>query len=326
VITTLQKTILVVDDADESRRSSQALVESLGYRCVTADGGDTAIELGRQFDPHLVLLDVRMPGMDGYETARAYREKISQETPIVMLTALNGVETRVRSIQAGANDVLTKPTERALLEVRIQSLIHQIDRVKAASASHTVALSLIKAMETKSKHTSGHARRTGLWSGKLAEEFGFGPERIAIIEVAGMLHDVGKIGIPDLILDKPATLTDDENLVMRNHPVLGEIILKSGPADPIVVQSARNHHERMDGRGYPDGRPAIELPLEVRIVQVADVFDAMTSRRPYQSAAPPEKAIDLLRQGADEGQLDGGVVEKLVNLVREGRIYRAFHS
>lgn len=317
------KTILVVDDSGISRGATRTLVESLGYHCIEAATGADALDLALKKPPDLVLLDVLMPGIDGFETAKRFRENISARTPIVMLTALDDVDTRVHSIQAGANDVLTKPSERKLLKVRIETLLDQIVRFERLSSTQNVALSLIKAMETKSKYTCGHSRRVGLWSAKIAEGFKFGGDRAAIIEIAGMLHDVGKIGVPDLILEKPSKLIDDERVIMRTHPYLGELILKSGATDPIVAQVAFCHHERMDGKGYPNGIPAGELPLEVRIVQVADVFDAITSRRPYQAATPPARAVELLQQGAGDGQLDDGVVQMLINLVRAGKVYSA---
>ncbi|MFN0205789.1 MAG: HD domain-containing phosphohydrolase [Planctomycetota bacterium] len=313
------KTILVVDDTDFSRKATRSLIESLGYHCIETSTGTDALEIARQKLPDLILLDILMPGIDGFETAKRYRENISVSTPIVMYTALDDVDTRVRSIQSGANDVLTKPTKRKLIEVRIRTLLDQFVRFERLSSTQNVAFALIKAMETKSKYTCGHSRRVGLWSAKIAEEFGLGEDRTAIIKIAGMLHDVGKIGVPDQILEKPSKLTDDEMTIMRTHPSLGELILKSGDADPIVLQVAHSHHERMDGKGYPDGIPAGELPLEVRIVQVADVFDAITSRRPYQGATPPERAVELLHQAAGDGRLDGEVVQMLVNVVRAGK-------
>ncbi|MBI3818006.1 MAG: response regulator [Planctomycetes bacterium] len=319
-----KKSILLIDDGDECRGLTRELLSGLGYRCMEAEDGEKGLALATKDLPDLVLLDVRMPRMDGFETARLYRETISSRTPIVMLTALDDIDTRVRSIQAGANDVLTKPTERNLLRVRIETLLEQEVLYDKFAATQQVALALTKAMEAKSRFTSGHSQRTGLWAQKIGLELGLGEDRASILRIAGCLHDIGKIGVPDSLLEKPARLTDDEIAVMRTHPIIGELILKAGDADPIIIKCGRSHHERMDGRGYPDGVRGADLPIDVRIVTVADVFDAMTSRRPYQNPLAPVESVKLLKEAIDEGQLDGEVVRVIIDLVNSKRIYGAY--
>lgn len=324
VITGSKKTILTIDDSGGCRAAIRRLVESLGYNCLEAADGESGLAVAARENPDLVLLDVRMPVLDGYSAAQRYRETISQRTPIVMLTALDSVEARVKSIQAGANDVLTKPIARSLLEIRIQTLLRQELLYDQAAAMHQVSLALMKAMDAKSRHTGGHGQRCGLWAEKLGIEMGLAPERASILRIAGALHDIGKIGISDSVLNKPEQLNESESAEMRNHPMLGALILTSGGAQPIVINTARHHHERMDGRGYPDGIRAGELPLDVRIVQVADGFDAMTSRRPYRAAISPDEAIELLKIGSDQGQFDPEIVGVLTNLVRARKIYKSF--
>lgn len=317
--------ILIVDDSRDVREVIAALLESLDYRCVTADCGEKALEIALRERPDLVLVDVRMPGLDGFETVRRIREKISMRVPIVMLTGLDDVETRVCAIQSGANDILTKPVDRFLLDVRIQTLIEQEKLFDQVSATQHLALALLKAMEAKSRYSSGHARRTGLWAQRISIEFGFSAERALLMRSAGALHDIGKIGVPDAILEKPGPLTPEESEIMKTHTILGELILKSGETDPIIIEIARSHHERMDGGGYPDGKKAADLPVEVKIVQVADVFDAMTSRRPYQQATPPLKAVNLIKESAAQGQVDPQIVNILIELVRTKQIHPVNH-
>jgi putative two-component system response regulator len=318
--TTPAKSVLLVDDLEESRRASRRLVESLGYKVTDVSDGLAALDSAKTKKPDLLLLDVRMPGMDGFEVARRYRAEVSERTPIVMLTALDDLETRVRSIDAGANDVLTKPAERSLVAVRLRTLLEHEEKFDKLTACQQSAFALVKAVETKSKHTSGHARRTALWASKMGRDFGLSAERVAIVQAGGLLHDVGKIGVPDAILEKPSDLTPDEVDVMHTHPNLGDLIIKAGSIDPIVAQCARNHHERMDGRGYPDRLPLATLPIEVRIVQVADVFDALTSHRPYRRASPPREAIRVLRDGVADGQFEPESVAIIAELVARREI------
>jgi cyclic di-GMP phosphodiesterase len=315
-----KKLVLLVDDVAESRRATRRLVDSLGYDVREADGGLAALDLALAKKPDIVLLDVRMPGIDGFETARRYRSQVSELTPIVMVTALDDLETRVCSIDAGANDVLVKPTERALLSVRLRTLLDQAEKFDALTACQQIAFALTKAVETKSRHTSGHARRCGLWASKMGRDSGFSAERLAVLQAAGLLHDVGKIGVPDSILEKPGPLSEPELDVMRTHPILGDLIIKAGKIDPVVAQCARSHHERMDGRGYPDGVSVGTLPIEVRIVQVADAFDALTSNRPYRRAIAAREAVRVLREGAQEGHFDGSTVEIVSELVERKEI------
>lgn len=307
--------MLLVDDSDECRASSRRLLESLGYDVADFDGATPALDAAARRRPDVALFDVRMPGIDGFELARQYRSTICELTPIVMLTALDDLETRVRAIDAGASDVLVKPAERRLLDVRLRTLLERRERVEMLTACQQIAIALNKAVETKSRFTSGHARRTSLWAARMGGELGFSVERLAILEAGGLLHDVGKIGVPDAILEKTSALTSDERELMKTHPRLGEMILKAGNIDPVVAACARSHHERMDGRGYPDGIPLATLPMEVRIIQVADAFDALTSHRPYRRGSSPEDAAEALQRGVDLQQFDPVAVDLLVRLV-----------
>jgi response regulator RpfG family c-di-GMP phosphodiesterase len=312
------KSVLVVDDAEECRASVRRLVESLGYEVRAVGDGEAALDASSQKKPDLVLLDVSMPGIDGFETARQYRMRVSEQTPIVMLTGLDDMDTRLRSIEAGANDVLTKPARRELVDVRLRTLLEQEEKFARLTSCQQMAFALTKAVETRSKFTSGHARRTGHWAAKMGRELGLPSERVALLQAGGLLHDVGKIGVPENILDKPGALTDDETEIMQGHPRLGELIIKAGRIEPLVAQCVRSHHERMDGRGYPDGVKLGELPFEVRVVQVADVFDALTSNRPYRRASEPDEAVKIIREGVDEGQFCPEASRLLEALVDRG--------
>ena len=311
-----QQTVLIVDDRAESRRLARTMVESLGYRAVEAESGAAAVDRIATQVPDLVLLDVVMPGMDGFEVVRRIRSDAPRRIPVVMLTALDDLDTRVKSIEAGADDVLTKPLDASLLGVRLSSLLDHRVRVEKLTANQGAALSLARAVEAKSRYTVGHNARTAHWSAKIGEELGLDAERVAQMYVGAMLHDVGKIGIPDALLNKPAPLTPDEAEVMRTHPIVGDSILKPLQVDPVIEQIARHHHERMDGSGYPDRLKAGDLPVEVRIVSVADAFDALTYDRPYRKATPPSEALPILREAARDGLFDGdliAVVEHLAN-------------
>jgi putative two-component system response regulator len=310
-----QRIVLIVDDEDESRRVTRTMVESLGYQAFDFRDGETALDFAGSRPFHVALLDVRMPAPDGHEVARRLRAS-HPRVSILMVTGLDDLDTRVRSIEAGADDVIVKPVEFSLLGARLRTLLEQRDRLEQAISSQTAAMSLARAVEAKSRYTIGHSRRAALWAEKIARELGFGSERTAQIQVGALLHDVGKIGIPDALLNKPSSLTDDELTIMRAHPVVGEQILKPLQVDPIVVSIAAHHHERVDGGGYPSGWKGDQIPIEVRLVAVADAFDALTSHRPYRRASPASEAVAVLRRAAAEGAFDADVVEAVARLSR----------
>ncbi len=326
------KRILIVDDDEASRRLLKAMVGSLGHESEAArDGIEALAWLKLDFD--LVLLDVRLPGMDGYQIARRIRDDpATADLPIVMVTVLESKEDRLRAVEAGANDFISKPLDKTELRVRTASLLRMkeaqdavkrhraeledmVERrtvalrgalqemVEAQRRTHRAQLDTVErlavAAEYKDKITAQHVRRIGEYSAMLATALNLPPGQVELIEHASRMHDVGKIGIPDGILQKPASLDVKEWAVMRQHTLIGSRILADSSSDILQAGQiiALSHHEWWDGTGYPNGLAGESIPLWARICAVADVFDAVTSRRPYKPAFTNEAAFEILHQG-----------------------------
>jgi putative two-component system response regulator len=304
--------VLVVDDHPLNLELIEGCLTEVDCDVVTAVDGLEALTIVERDKPDLVLLDVMMPRLDGYEVCQ--RIKASRDgnlLPIVMVTALGQVADRVRGLEAGADDFIVKPIERVELVARVRSLL----RVKALydrldDAQRTI-IALAKAVEAKDRLTEQHTERVGVHARKLGEAAGLTGGVLDDLQFGGVIHDIGKIGIPDSILLKAGPLTDEENRMMRRHVAIGEEIARPLRSAGSLLPIIRHHHERVDGQGYPDGLAGDEIPLPARIVAVCDAFDAMTSERTYRGAMSVEQAVGVLRAGAGK-QWDARLVDLFV--------------
>lgn len=319
--------ILVVDDEDRNLRLMEAMLTPLGYEVILAHDGEEALQKVKEIPPDVVLLDVMMPRMDGFEVARRLKE--DEETtiiPIVMVTALREVEDRVKALEVGADDFLSKPVEKTELRARVQSLLKvkayndhmrdyqkeleaevasRIDRLRQAlekikAASLDTIYRLSRAAEYKDEDTGAHIRRMSHYAAAVARKMGLNESTVETILYAAPMHDIGKIGIPDRILLKPGKLDPDEWEIMRQHTVIGGGILEGSDTGFIQLAEvlALSHHEKWDGSGYPKGLKGSEIPLAGRITAIADVFDALTSKRPYRKEPfSLEKTFAFIKKG-----------------------------
>ena len=327
-----RRRILVIDDDEGIRRITQTLVEGLGHDVEAArDGMEGLAKL--QLGVDLVLLDVVMPGLDGFDVCRRIRQDpAGRDVPVIMVTTLETREHRLHAVEAGANDFIAKPVDETELRVRATSLLEMKtaqDEVKRYQ-SHLESMveertvSLRKALEHtaeaqrvayqaqletverlailaeyKDKVTGRHIQRMSEYSAVLARGLKLPPSEVEMILHASRMHDVGKVAIPEAILRKPAELDPHEWKVMRQHSMIGGRILENSSSQ--ILQAGRvialNHHERWDGNGYPSGLSGNDIPLWGRICAVADVFDAVTSERPYKPAYPNDEALQILRDG-----------------------------
>ncbi len=307
--------ILVVDDQPLNVELLEADLTEYGYDVLSAFDGKAALEKVASDQPDLILLDVMMPVMDGFEVCR--RLKGDPETmliPIVMVTALSEKADRIRGIEVGVDDFLTKPYDRQELRARVKSLLrvkHFTDELERAEA---VIGSLAISVEAKDSYTEAHCNRLGFYSVQVGRMFDLHHEQLRALRLGGTLHDVGKIGIPDAILNKPGRLTPEEFAVMREHPVIGHNICKPLRSLRHVLPIIRHHHERFDGSGYPDGTAGEDIPLTARILTVVDVYDALRTERPYKPAFDKQKALSILDEEAAKDWYDPEVLGKFKSL------------
>ncbi len=311
--------VLVVDDEPINRKLAQELLTSLGYRVEVANDGEEAVSKVRVLRPDLIMLDVMMPRLDGLQACRLLKQ--DDETrliPVVLLTALSSMEDRVAGIEAGADDFLTKPFNKVELLARVRSLIRLKHRNDQLERTENVLFMLAAAVEAKDPYTEGHLHRLEEYASQISSALNLPARTQHVNRIGALLHDIGKIGIPEAILNKPGKLTPEEFAIIKEHPEIGERICSPLSFGADVGPIVRGHHERWDGGGYPDGLAGEAIPLGARIVAVADAFDAMTTDRPYRKALALEKAWEILREGAGK-QWDAAVVEAFAS-AQAGRV------
>jgi putative two-component system response regulator len=312
-------TILVADAAPATRQLYRALLEGAGYRAVVVrDGVEAAAALAEE-RPDLLLLDVRIPGVSGDELCRQVKSGPDAAwLPVILITAFEERESRRRALEAGADDLLLSPANRAELLARVRSLLRLRVYHQDFVEHESVVRSLAAALEAKDAYIRGHSARVGDLSARLARELGEPEELAERLRLGGLLHDLGKVAVPQRLLHKPGRLTSEEFEQVMAHPVVGwEICRRLRSAGP-VLDVIRYHHERFDGRGYPEGLAGEKIPWQARILSVADALDALTSERPYRRSLSVEEGVALLAQETEEGKWDPRVFRALESLYRRG--------
>ncbi len=304
------KKILIVDDEERNLLVLESLLTPLGHQIELARNGREALALVEQSPPDLVLLDVMMPEIDGYAVcAKLKQDELTRLIPIIMVTALDDVEDRVRAFDSDADDFLTKPVNRHELQARVRSCLRIKELNDQLMGSGSVILSFARAIEAKDPYTNGHSERVAAFSYDLSRLAGFSETESGDLRLGGLLHDVGKIGVPDAVLCKPGRLSEDEFEIVKSHTVIGERICQPLQSFASILPLIRSHHERLDGSGYPDGLKGDELSPSVRIMGIVDSFDAMSSDRAYRKKMPMDKILGIFREEARAGKLDPELVE-----------------
>jgi putative nucleotidyltransferase with HDIG domain len=291
--------VLVADDEASIVDSLHAFLDGLGYRVLTARDGREALEVFRQRRPPLVVSDINMPGLGGHELLLEIKA-LAPETEVVIVTGFATVDGAVKAIKDGAYDYIIKPFRIAAIQHTVEkALSHRalvLENLRLQENSLNVLKTMVNVLEQRDSYTAGHSRRVTEVAITIAGRLGLPDEEVKTLRLAGLIHDVGKIGIEDTILRKPGRLTAEEFAAIRTHPERGVQIIE--PLDflketaPII----RHHHEHFDGRGYPAGIAGEEIPLGARIIAIADTYDAMTSSRAYRVARSEREALDELQR------------------------------
>jgi putative two-component system response regulator len=316
----LAATILIADDNQAMREAIIRFVEAEGYTALAARNGREALALALEKQPDLVLLDVTMPDIDGFEVCRRLKDDPRTALiPITMLTVLDSPDHRWYGIEAGADDFLTKPFDERLLRARIQSQLRTKRLTDQLERTESVIVALALAVEAKDMYTEGHLWRLAHYGEQLAVAAGLGAEASRAVWQGGLLHDIGKIGVADGILQKPAPLTPEEYAQVKQHPEYGARIIAPLRFARDVAPIVRGHHEHWDGSGYPYGLRGEEIPVGARIIAIVDAYDAMTTDRPYRRALTPERAVQRLRARSGV-QWDPELTALFISLVEHKRL------
>jgi putative two-component system response regulator len=311
--------VLIVDDSEEQVGFLRRVLRDDGYRCSSVDDGREAVDACLAGAVDIVLLDVHLPGIDGLTVCRQL--KAAPETcliPVLIMTGAADQHARLRALEAGSDDFLQKPIALAELRARLHSASRMkrcVDELDNAAASLVM---LGATIEARDRHTNGHCRRLAEYASALGQCIGLDCHDRRALEQGGYIHDLGKIAIADAVLFKPGPLTRDEYDLVKTHPLVGDRICAPlrtlERARPII----RSHHETLDGRGYPDGLRGTAIPLLAQVTAVADVYDALTTDRPYRSALAPGVALDILWGEAKSGKRDPSLVGEFASLLDLG--------
>lgn len=315
-----KQSILVVDDNPVNAALLKELLASRGYQTIAVqDAAAAEVEIRRDA-PDLILLDVVMPGKTGYELCRELKEDSKTRLiPIVMITGLSAREDRLKGIEAGADDFLTKPISPEELFARVSSLLKLKEFTDELETADSVLCTLGRSVEARDPYTEGHCERLARDATDLGRFLGVAEECIVALGRGGYLHDLGKIAVPDEILKKGSDLTPAEWAIMKQHPVTGETICRPLKSLRLVLPIIRHHHEHSDGSGYPDGLRENEIPLLPRILQVVDIYDALRTARPYKPALGHEQAAVTMRAEARSGLWDQELVAEFFGMLDKRR-------
>ncbi len=302
-------TVLVADDNEANRELLSALLSPEGYQVVCAADGQQALARVNSGSIDLALLDVVMPRPTGFEICQEMKSKPETRLiPVILLTSLNSDADRIHGIMCGADDFLNKPVNKHELLARAHSLLRLKQFTDELDNAETVLFSLALSIEAKDPYTEGHCDRLSKYSVALGEKLGLPQDPHVALRRGGLVHDIGKLSVPEHILLKPGPLTPEERKIMEQHTVIGERICAPLRSFRHVLPIIRSHHEKQDGSGYPDGLKGEQVPLTARILQITDIYDALTTDRPYRKALSSEKAFEIMREEAKRGWWDSSVL------------------
>ncbi len=329
--------IVVIDDDMVNLKMAGRILSQNHMRVTAMRSGRALLDYAKENRPDLILLDIHMPEMDGFETLVKLRElekKMGfEEIPVIFLTADEDQASETKGLSLGAMDFIKKPFVPEVLTLRVRHTIELI-RLQRDLASEVkkktweverlslqVVKTLAEAIDAKDTYTNGHSGRVAKYAREIAKRFGYPEKKQDTIYMMGLLHDVGKIGVPDAVINKPARLTDEEFEEIKKHPVMGGKILQNIKEMPELAIGAKWHHERFNGTGYPDRLKGEEIPEEARIIAVADAYDAMTSNRSYRRELPQEVVRGEIEKGKGT-QFDPVFADIMIQMIEEDKDYQ----
>lgn len=333
----MEQRVVVVDDDAIILRTANTVLSEAGFRVTCLKSGRLLLDYAAKNTIDMLLLDIKMPELDGFETMRLLRkwerENGKRETPVIFFTANDDFASETEGLKLGAMDFIRKPFVAEVLTIRVRHLLDLIRLQRDLHAEverktreveglslhvvHTIA----DAIDAKDAYTKGHSGRVADYSKEIAKRFGYSTERQEEIYMMGLLHDVGKIGVPDAVINKPGRLTDEEYEIIKTHPTRGAKILQNIEEMPKLATGAHWHHERYDGKGYPDGLSGEDIPEEARIIAVADAYDAMTSNRSYRGVIPQDVVKGELIKGSGT-QFDPRFASIMLDIIAEDTDYK----
>jgi len=310
--------ILIVDDDLAIVKVMQNYLIRSGFYTFAAFDGEEALKKVEEVSPDLIVLDVMMPKLDGYEVCKILKENDKTRfIPIIMVTAFGEKRNKIKGIEIGADDFLTKPLDVDELLAKVRSLLRLKYLIEQLDNAENILFSLVNIIDAKDSYTGGHSERVTRFALMLAEKIGLPNEQLGLLEKAAKIHDIGKIGVPEAILNKLGPLTEEEFAQIKKHPEIGEKICSPLNSLQPLLKIIRHHHERYDGNGYPDGIRGTNIPVEARIIAIVDSYDAMATDRPYRNKLLNNKIINIFRAGAGT-QWDKDLVEKFIEIINSG--------
>ena len=309
--------ILIVDDREDNIEILKELLKDENYTIESASNGVEGLEKIEKDAPDLILMDAQMPKMDGFEMCKIVKENYrTRFIPVIMITVLSSTEDRIKAIEAGVDDFVPKPFNRLEVLARTKSLINVKHLTDELDNAHNILFALAKTIEAKDQYTEGHTERVTGYARELAKKMKLSDDQIEALRIGSLLHDMGKINVPDKILNKPGKLNDQEFEKIKEHPDWGAKICKNLKSVKDALPVIKWHHEKIDGSGYPDGLKGDDIPITAKIMAVVDVYDALSTQRPYKKAFSPEKCFQILREEVAKGWWDREIVENFIELMQ----------